>query len=425
MRIIEESKLKKNISQLNNYKKANKLVKDYYNNLDSLKLTSLQSLSYDQDIAFFDEVSFILNVIASIISHPHLSNKGEDIVIRSELAGHISVDSFQRMFKEPSFWKEKDLEMKPEYVHHYQYTDEIKIFENIFIGMIIKLIDQELNEYSNFYNQLIPSIEDNNLDELLENEDTEIALNKLQVLQRKVRYIKNTYFYKEVSKVKLLLKNIQPTNILVKDRLYNYCYRFYKKFIQYVDQDSLIVDFSNYYYGLVIKALKKKGFSLEKGKSKVQAYDCLYLSKDKYYAQVKLEQKKARILLQIGLKEQRDLALHCLILSPKRDYENNSEFIESNALTNSYATLWNIKEDSDLGHFVFKNVVKEKDIAQYFVNSKLEERHIKQNMFTKYCPVCKSSHLEEDNNIYTCLDCDSKYMFIEEDLAWFLKLRRL
>ena len=131
MRIIEESKLKKNISQLNNYKKANKLVKDYYNNLDSLKLTSLQSLSYDQDIAFFDEVSFILNVIASIISHPHLSNKGEDIVIRSELAGHISVDSFQRMFKEPSFWKEKDLEMKPEYVHHYQYTDEIKIFENI------------------------------------------------------------------------------------------------------------------------------------------------------------------------------------------------------------------------------------------------------------------------------------------------------
>ena len=55
MRIIEESKLKKNISQLNNYKKANKLVKDYYNNLDSLKLTSLQSLSYDQDIAFFDE----------------------------------------------------------------------------------------------------------------------------------------------------------------------------------------------------------------------------------------------------------------------------------------------------------------------------------------------------------------------------------
>ena len=260
MRIIEESKLKKNISQLNNYKKANKLVKDYYNNLDSLKLTSLQSLSYDQDIAFFDEVSFILNVIASIISHPHLSNKGEDIVIRSELAGHISVDSFQRMFKEPSFWKEKDLEMKPEYVHHYQYTDEIKIFENIFIGMIIKLIDQELNEYSNFYNQLIPSIEDNNLDELLENEDTEIALNKLQVLQRKVRYIKNTYFYKEVSKVKLLLKNIQPTNILVKDRLYNYCYRFYKKFIQYVDQDSLIADFSNYYYGLVIKALKKKGF---------------------------------------------------------------------------------------------------------------------------------------------------------------------
>ena len=99
MKIIEESKLKENIRQLNKYERANKEPNIFFNNLDSLEFNSLQSVSFVQDNAFFDEISFILNVIASIISHPHLSNKGEDVIIRSELAGHISTESFQRTFK--------------------------------------------------------------------------------------------------------------------------------------------------------------------------------------------------------------------------------------------------------------------------------------------------------------------------------------
>jgi hypothetical protein len=298
MKIIEESILKENIEQLNIYKKACKDVSSFYDNLDGLSLNSLQSFSFTSDDAFFDEISSILNVIASIISHPHLSNRGEDVVIRSELAGHISTDSFQRMFKEPSFWKEKDLEMVPEYVHHYQYTDEIKIYENIFIGMVIKIIDQEVMEYIDFYNQLIPSIDNDNSADLLEDDSIERALSKLNVLRRKLKFVKNTYFFKEVSKERLSLKNLQPTNILVKDRLYNYCYRFYKKFIQYVDKETLVKDFNTYYYLLVIKAMKEKGFVLD---NREQTLDNLYLYCDGYYTNVVLEADKSSILLKVGL----------------------------------------------------------------------------------------------------------------------------
>ena len=248
MKIIEESILKENIEQLNIYKKACKDVSSFYDNLDGLSINSLQSFSFTSDDAFFDEISSILNVIASIISHPHLSNRGEDVVIRSELAGHISTDSFQRMFKEPSFWREMNLEMVPEYVHHYQYTDEIKIYENIFIGMVIKIIDQEVMEYIDFYNQLIPSIDNDNSADLLEDDSIERALSKLNVLRRKLKFVKNSYFFKEVSKERFSLKNLQPTNILVKDRLYNYCYRFYKKFIQYLDKETLFKEFNTYNY---------------------------------------------------------------------------------------------------------------------------------------------------------------------------------
>ena len=160
MKIIEENKLKEIIQIINSYHK-DKSIQVLFNNLDSLTLSSLQDVSYEKDIEFFDEVSFILSVISSIISHPHLSNRGEDIIIRAELAGSIPSDAFNQVVKEPILWKEQDAEMVPENVHYYQYTDELKIYENVFIGMLITTLSKELSKYQEFYVSLIPSIENN------------------------------------------------------------------------------------------------------------------------------------------------------------------------------------------------------------------------------------------------------------------------
>ncbi len=421
MKIIEESILKENIEQFNIYKKAFLDINSFYLNLDSLSLNSLQSFSFSSDDAFFDEISFILNVIASIISHPHLSNKGEDVVIRSELAGHISTESFQRMFKEPSFWKEKDLEMAPEYVHHYQYTDDIKIYENVFIGMVIKIIDSEVMEYIDFYNQLIPSIDSDNGNSMLEDDEIELALKKLNVLRRKLKFVKNTYFFKEVSKVRLSMKNLQPTNILVKDRLYNYCYRFYKKFIQYVDKESLIKDFNTYYYLLVIKAMRKKGFVLTDGKE--QTLENLYLYHDGYYTNLSLDMKTNSILLQIGLNDSIYISSHRLVLDTDRNVEDLTGINTTGVLTTQIASLYNIKDSNDLARFIFKNRIPEASVAFYWVNDKFIERAIKEKLFTRYCPVCKGDNLDEDLGMYSCSDCGSVYTFKKENLAWFLRLR--
>ena len=423
MKIIEESKLKFNIQQLNKYKKAYKDPVDYYNNLDSLDLESLQTLSFVQDNAFFDEISFILNVIASIIAHPHLANKGEDIIVRSELAGHISTESFQRTFREPSMWKEKNLEMVPEYVHHFQYTDEIKIYENIFIGMIVKILDQEVNEYLEFYHQLIPSIDANNTEDFLENENTEIALSKLSILKRKIRFIKDSHFYKEVSKVKFEQKNLQPTNILVKDRLYNYCYRFYKKFIQYIDKESLLRDFGIYYYNLLLKSFKAKGYKLDESK-RLTAVSTSFKDNG-YFIQLNLENRKSSILLKIGLKEDEYISKHRLVLNTEREIEEFDKTNTQNILTTQFATLWNIKDIEDSNNNIFKNSLKEQEIADYWIENKLTERCIKQQMFVKYCPVCKNSGIEEKNGVYSCSECKTIYTFKENNKAWFLRIRRV
>ena len=155
MRIIEENKLKNIVNIITKYQKENKDINSLFNNIDTLDISSLQSVSLEEDIIFFDEVSFILSVISSIIAHPHLSNRGEDIIIRAELAGNIPADAFNQVVKEPILWKEQDYEMIPENVHYYQYTDELKIYENIFIGMLVNLLSLEMSNYQSFYVSLI------------------------------------------------------------------------------------------------------------------------------------------------------------------------------------------------------------------------------------------------------------------------------
>ena len=89
------------------------------------------------------------------------------------------------------------------------------------------------------------------------------ALHKTRKLSNRIKHIKNTYFYKEVSKANTNLGIIHPTNILLKDRLYNYCFKFYKKIRTYDDNNLLVDDMRSYYYLLLVKSLKEKGFEIK------------------------------------------------------------------------------------------------------------------------------------------------------------------
>lgn len=421
MKIIEENKLKQTITQLNNYKAEHKNIKYFYKDLDNLEVEPLQRFSFEKDREFFDEVSFILSVITSIISHPHLSNKGEDIVIRAERAGHISNEAFQQVFKESNLWKEKDLKMVPEYVHYYQYTDELKIYENLFIGMIIRLIDSELIKYSDFYISLIPSIDDNNQG-LLESTKVEKTLKIINKLQRKLRFIKNTYFYKEISKENLNLKNIQPTNILLKDRLYNHCYKFYRNFIKYEDQDSLFADFKSYYKHLILKLFREKDFKLDE--TKPQKYSNLSFVYNDY--QINLCEDAENHGLGLTIQYQNAIAKHSLLFSVDRTF--NEEFFESqNYLSTDVMSLWNLQSITDGIKSQLKNNLTEKELVNVWFNSKLKEVLVKKELYSKYCPVCKSKNIEYDEEICNCVECGSIYTFKNgesKNTIWFLKVRR-
>lgn len=421
MKIIEESQLKKTISQLNIYQEEHKSIKYFYKDLDELKLDSLQHFSFQQDDAFFNEVSFILSVISSIIAHPHLSNKGEDIVVRASTAGHLSTESFQQVFKDTQLWKEKDYEMIPEYVHHYQYTDELKIYENIFIGMLIHLIDVELSKYSEFYMNLLPSFDQDDI-EISENKNIEKTLAQIDDLERKLRYIKNTYFYKEISKCNLALRTIQPTNILLKDRLYHYCFKFYRKFIQYEDKDCLLEDFRKYYFFTILKVFKDNHFVLDENKS--QKYNHLsFLFRD---YQVEIALGKTLTNIDLTISHHHIVAKHNLILQTERDFQM-PEFEIENALTTNVMTLWNTYQLAQPDQPIFSNRVSEYEMITDWLMHSMKEVQAKRDIYSKYCPVCKHKNLNQEDEIYMCPDCKTMYTFKKDekkDTIWFIQLRR-
>ena len=133
MKIIEEEYLKESIKKLNTFAEEHSDFLDFFNVCDVLTKESLQSQSFEGDLKFFDEVSFVLSVITSIISKPIISSTREEVILRSAMAPALTNEMFQETLRDSTLWRNDGFGMVPEYVHYHQHIDELKIYENIFI----------------------------------------------------------------------------------------------------------------------------------------------------------------------------------------------------------------------------------------------------------------------------------------------------
>lgn len=413
MRIIEEQRLKNIINVINNNLDKSKTIISFYNNIHKIKIDSIQELSYEKNKQFFDDISFVLDAIIAIIAKPHIANKTEDIVMRSDIAGHISNEAFQMTFKEPSLWKEKNLEMVPEYVHHIQYNDDIRIYENIFIGLVIDLLSTEITLFLENFESRIPSIDASSLI-IDENTKLEELLNYAKKLNRKIKYIKQTHFYKEVSKQSLKGKTIIPTNILTKDRLYNYCFKFYKKFIQYNNIENLLTDLQLYYKTIILQIFKEKKILLDQ--SKEQDSEKLNFIYNDF--KINLNTENNYIALTISLKKNKTVTN--LYIDASEEEQNNIIYGDDTL----YIKLFNII-DLKTNKPIYINSQTEKAMFRNIIEDKTKYYKAKKELYSTYCPVCKSKNISITNTLYKCEDCHCEYVFKDKSTIWFKKMRRI
>ncbi len=448
MRIVEESFLKRTVGKLNRYALRHKNSSEFFNSLDELEIKPLQDLSFQSDLKYFDEINFILSVISSIISHPHISTTGEHIVLRTELANRITSDTFQMTMRDPKLWTDDGLKMIPENVYYYQSIDELCIYENIFIVMLIKMIETELKKYNDFYVSLIETFDGQESLSLSSN-NANVASNKIKRVFKKLKYIKDTYFFKEINRRGVYLKTIRPTNILLKDRLYNYCFKFYRSLITYSDKQVLLKDFRTYYYVLLLRALKSRGFVFEQTDldNETQSYEilqdedgCLVLPKvnftgDTFDISVEpYEDLGLRVVVTnrwISSLRSRS-ATHLLVFEPQENVDELKRIHE--ATKDGFQTveavhLWNLVCVDDGLTITFKNPLSEQALMDKWLESKLLHSIASAKIYRSYCPSCKNQALEVLQNSHRkCGVCGSVYTFYRDDegrnCLWFLKLRR-
>ena len=439
MRVVEESYLKRNVAKLNIYALSHADYESFYGSIERISIEPLQDLSFKTDLDYFDKISFTLGVITSIIARPRISTQTEEVIMRAELANTFSPDTFKRTLTDPKLWTEKGFDMIPEHVYCYQSVDELKIYENVFIVTLIDKIDAELKKYAEFYSSLVQTFfgqEEMSMDSNAVN----VAFAKIDVINRKLKHIKNTHFYKTIRKNCSPLKTVHPTNILLKERAYNLCFKFYRTLITYTDKQALMYDLQIYHLVLLLKALKKNGFTLRENSmlgcnanGQFQAKRLQFTSPQFDVTLSPYQEEKGFV---VNIKHRYteagslDTATHLLLLSTAASFSDVSPTdLEKLSYTSKSAiSLWNVAHITyNAVTPVFDNVFSEQELADFWLQARLSHARADVQLYSSFCPVCKSRSVQLEEGRFVCSDCKAEYVFYTDEkkknCIWFLNLK--
>ena len=71
--------------------------------------------------------------------------------------------------------------------------------------------------------------------------------------------------------------------------------------------------------------------------------------------------------------------------------------------------------------------IENEELAKEYVNHLFVEIIANKEVYSRYCPICKSKNLDEDNSYYYCSDCKAIYTFKksnDKDTIWLISTRR-
>lgn len=395
-----------------------------YSHADCAGDFSLQKISYEEDCSYFKEVLSLLGIILSIAEKPHVSTRREEIFARIEQAGQLSSDDFIRVCRDGSLWKRHGVKMVPEELYYFRIEDELCIYENRFIVLLIDLIGKEITELKRVYGERLPRLGENT--DMLDAGNAGMALNFARNIEKRVSYLKNTGFYKIVSKEKPLKGRIAPTNILIKDLKYRACFKFYNGFLKYQSEGEEAEDVRSVIKIYILKSLHRLGFELNEGKS-LNAFEAC----GKEFLLNFDFNKKGAVILRVTHRISQKNALYALFAGDGRAEEVAKEFASSDEGADFCSVEifgeWSLK-DGVTNELLSRSGQTEEEMIYSWLTSKIRTVRADSSVYTKYCPACGVSGVYENGGIFYCPNCGTRYAFTEdssgERVIWICKLRR-
>ena len=395
-----------------------------YSHAESAGDFSLQKISYEEDCSYFKEALSLLGIILSIAEKPHVSTRREEVFARIEQAGQLSADDFKRVCRDGSLWKRRGVKMVPEELYYFRNEDELCIYENRFIVLLIDLIGKEITELKRVYGERLPRIGENT-DELYAG-DAGMALDFARNIEKRVAYLKNTGFYKIVGKEKPLKGRISPTNILLKDLKYRACFKFYNGFLKYQCEGEEAEDLRSILKIYILKSLKKLGFDLKEGKNLNEYKAC-----GKEFSLNFDFNKKGAVILDVTHKISKKNVKYVLFAEDGRSAEAAEEFASGDDGKNFCSVEvigeWSLK-DGVTHELLSRAGQTEEEMIYSWLTSKIRLIRADSSVYKKYCPACGVSGVYENDGDFTCPNCGTRYAFTQnssgESVIWICKLRR-
>ena len=395
-----------------------------YSHAESAGDFSLQKISYEEDCSYFKEALSLLGIILSIAEKPHVSTRREEVFARIEQAGQLSTDDFKRVCRDGSLWKRRGVKMVPEELYYFRNEDELCIYENRFIVLLIDLIGKEITELKRVYGERLPRIGENT--DVLYAGDAGMALDFARNIEKRVAYLKNTGFYKIVGKEKPLKGRISPTNILLKDLKYRACFKFYNGFLKYQCEGEEAEDMRSIIKIYILKSLKKLGFDLKEGKNLNEYKAC-----GKEFSLNFDFNKKGAVILDVTHKISKKTVKYALFAEDGRSAEAAEEFASGDDGKNFCSVEmigeWSLK-DGVTHELLSRAGQTEEEMIYSWLASKIRLIRADSSVYKKYCPACGVSGVYESDGDFSCPNCGTRYAFTQnssgESVIWICKLRR-
>lgn len=395
-----------------------------YSHAESAGDFSLQKISYEEDCSYFKEALSLLGIILSIAEKPHVSTRREEVFARIEQAGQLSADDFKRVCRDGSLWKRRGVKMVPEELYYFRNEDELCIYENRFIVLLIDLIGREITELKRVYGERLPRIGENT--DVLYAGDAGMALDFARNIEKRVAYLKNTGFYKIVGKEKPLKGRISPTNILLKDLKYRACFKFYNGFLKYQCEGEEAEDMRSILKIYILKSLKKLGFDLKEGKNLNEYKAC-----GKEFSLNFDFNKKGAVILDVTHKISKKTVKYALFAEDGRSAEAAEEFASGDDGKNFCSVEmigeWSLK-DGVTHELLSRAGQTEEEMIYSWLASKIRLIRADSSVYKKYCPACGVSGVYENDGDFFCPNCGTRYAFTQnssgESVIWICKLRR-
>ena len=212
------------------------------------------------------------------------------------------------------------------------------------------------------------------------------------------------------------------------DVVYKQTYRFYRQFISYENEGVAHNDLQMFYFVLILKDLSRRGFVFDRSDT---AYNRNIWSFSDSQFEIKLSFDKNNFGFDLVIFDRfsNETARHMLLLSPTISFSEIKEPEIKAWDTVEALSLWNRVDIEDHNKQPFEKIRTEAQLVGEWLDDKLAYSIANQDVYSHYCPVCKSKNIDIKNGVHTCQRCKSQYVFTHNKtrntVLWFTKLRRI